>query len=209
MFHQNKGIPMGGNSSSGIADLSLCKCEFNYMADLVRSKKLGLAKLLSANSRYVDDLIIVNYLNFELLISTIYPSDLKMERSGNNNRDVNYLDTNVVLDGSGGASTDLYNKLDDFNFPVVMYTFPHGNMPVNIGYNVFTSQVIRYSNIISHIHPFIIATNNLYRILLARGYSEIALKKKFRQLLRNRNEILLKYKVEDLKDIEDQVFSVL
>ena len=96
-----------------------------------------MAKQLSHNTRYVDDLGILNYIQFENLISKIYPPDLKMERSGNNNKNVNYLDVNILINNNGNLSTKLYNKLDDFNFPVVMFTFPHGNMPVKIGYNIF------------------------------------------------------------------------
>ena len=77
---------MGGNSSSQFADLSLAKSEFNYMKTLLSSKKLNLAKLLSNNCRYVDDINIFNYLHFNNLISYIYPSDLVMDRSGDNNK---------------------------------------------------------------------------------------------------------------------------
>ena len=76
ILRQSKGIPMGGNSSSQLADLSLAKSEFNYMKSLLTSKKMNLAKLLSNNGRYVDDLSVFNYLNFANLISDIYPSDL-------------------------------------------------------------------------------------------------------------------------------------
>ena len=55
ILRQTKGIPMGGNSSSQFADLSLGKCEFNYMTRLIKEKKFSLAKLLSKNCRYVDD----------------------------------------------------------------------------------------------------------------------------------------------------------
>ena len=208
ILKQTKGIPMGGNSSSQIADVSLCKSEFNFMISLIKEKKFNLAKLLSNNCRYVDDLIILNYLHFENLIAKIYPSDLKMERSGNDNKNVNYLDVNISITNNGGISTDLYNKLDDFNFPVVMFTFPHGNMPISVGYNVFYSQILRYSNIISHLEPFLFAVNNIYKILIRRAYDDIKLKKKFKELMGSRPEILLKYNVGDLKDIEEKAFQI-
>ena len=199
---------MGGNSSSQFADLSLCKSEFNFMVSLIKEKKFSLAKLLSNNCRYVDDLNTVNYLHFEHLISKIYPSDLKMERCGSDNKNINYLDVNISIDNNGNASTQLYNKLDDFNFPVVMYTFPHGNMPVSVGYNVFYGQILRYSNIISHLDPFLQAVNNLYKILIGRAYDDKKLKKKFRDLMRSKPEILLKYNIGDSKDIEERAFQI-
>ena len=47
---------MGGNSSSQLADVPLSKSEFNHQLSLIKDKKFNLAKRLSNNKRYVDDL---------------------------------------------------------------------------------------------------------------------------------------------------------
>ena len=206
ILRQTRGIPMGGNSSSQFADLSLAKSEFNYMKSLLKDKKLNLARLLSNNCRYVDDLNIINYLNFENLISTIYPPDLKMERSGDNNKIIDYLDITITI-GQSSISTNLYNKVDDFNFPVVMYTFPQSNMPIDIGYNVFYSQILRYSIVCSHLFSFVSSVSKLYSTLVSRAYSHWALVLKFRSLMRNKPNILLKYNISDVKKLEKDIFK--
>ena len=206
ILRQTRGIPMGGNSSSQLADLSLAKSEFNYMQSLLRAKRLNLAKLLSNNCRYVDDLITVNYLHFEQLIDNIYPSDLKMERSGNNNKLINYLDINISISESTIA-TDIYNKVDHFDFPVVMFTYPDSNLPIETGYNVFYSQILRYSNICSHLDFFILAVKKIYRIFTYRSYKHRFLVTKFRILMKNKPGILLKYSVSDIEDVEMVVFG--
>ena len=206
VLRQTKGIPMGGNSSSQFADLSLAKSEFNYMKTLLSNKKLNLAKLLSSNCRYVDDLSIFNYLNFDNLISEIYPSDLAMERSGDNNKSINYLDIKINI-GDSSLTTELYNKVDEFDFPVVMYTFPNSNIPVDIGYNVFYSQLLRYSNICSHLHYFISSANRIYVILVSRNYNHWKLVYKYRLLMKNNPRILLKYKINDAKNVEKDIFK--
>ena len=206
-LRQSKGIPMGGNSSSQLADLSLAKSEFNYMKSLLTNKKMNLAKLLSNNGRYVDDLSVFNYLNFANLISDIYPGDLVMERSGDNNKIINYLDITIKITESN-ISTELYNKVDDFNFPVVMYTFPNSNMPIQIGYNVFYSQLLRYSVICSHVSSFVSSSNKLYLILVNRSYNHWKLVLKFRVLLKNYPNILLKYKIYDSRIIEKDIFKI-
>ena len=205
ILRQTRGIPMGGNSSSQLADLSLAKSEYNYMQSLLKTKKLNLAKLLSNNSRYVDDLITINYLHFEKLIDSIYPSDLKMERSGNNNKLINYLDIKISINEST-ITTDIYNKVDHFNFPVVMFTYPESNMPIGTGYNVFYSQILRYSTICSHLDFFITAVNKLYKILICRSYKHWFLVAKFRILMKNKPGILLKYGISDIKHVEMVVF---
>ena len=43
----------------------------------------------------------------------------------------------------------LYDKRDDFNFPIVNFTFIYSNIPAAPAYGVYISQWIRYSDIIS------------------------------------------------------------
>ena len=64
-----------------------------------------------------------------------------MERSGSNYKNVNYLDLNIEITPDG-LSVLVYNKKDNFNFHVVSLAFPHGNIPMEIGYNVFFSQIL-------------------------------------------------------------------
>ena len=106
VLKQVRGIPMGGNSSSQLADVPLSKSEFNYQLSLIKDKKFNLAKILSNNKRYVDDLGVINYTNFASRIPEIY---------------------------SHKVTTKMYNKVDDFNFEVVSFTFPHSNISINIG----------------------------------------------------------------------------
>lgn len=51
-------FPMGGNYSPHLVDLFLAHCGFLYMSNLMKKKKFGIARLLSASdtSRYIDDL---------------------------------------------------------------------------------------------------------------------------------------------------------
>ena len=91
---------------------------------------------------------------------------------------------------------------------VLVYNFPQGKMPLSIGYNVFYGQVLRYSNIISDLEHFISATKQLYGILLRRGYDDDQLKRKFRDLMRGRPDILHRYNVQDINDIQDLVFNI-
>ena len=69
--------------------------ECDYMMSLHRMKKNNLAKLLSNNSHYIDGLFTINYLHFENKYSNIYPESLLLERSGDNNKIVNYFDITI------------------------------------------------------------------------------------------------------------------
>ena len=51
--------------------------------------------------------------------------------------------------GQNGFSTSVYHKVDDFSFPVILYTFPGINVPIKMGYNVFSSLILRFVRICS------------------------------------------------------------
>ena len=196
VFIQKRGIPMGGNSSSPIADLTLAKREFNYMKNLLKQKKFGLAKILSNIKRYVDDVIIFNYLYFHNLIRSIYPPSLDMERVGSNNKNVNYLELNINIEATG-ISLSVYNKTDDFNFEVVTLTFPHSNIPLEVGYNMFYSQVLRFANICNDLDTFMLHLSKMFIILVSRGYSKSQLLKYIRRCMRKYNSVFVKFGVMD------------
>ena len=82
VLKQIKGIPMGGNASPLIADLFLANLEFRYMDKLHSFKSpenLRMAKKLSNNSRYIDDIGVckMNINNF-ICSKDIYPESIPL-----------------------------------------------------------------------------------------------------------------------------------
>jgi len=209
ILQQAKGIPMGGNCSSQIADLFLCYREYIYMTSLLSDKRMGLAKLLSDNSRYVDDLSILNYRNFSNLIADIYPEDLVMERSGDDDKDILcYLDVRITI-GDDELTTEVYNKVDDFTFPVVMFTFPSGNIPIQLGYDVFFGQIQRYAIICSKKSGFLYVSNKIFTTLCERGYSRGRLITKFKRIFQRDPFILYKYGFLSVQQAEMELISFI
>ena len=69
---QHTGIPMGGNASLDITDLTLATMEYkNFSIQLPQGFFLF---------RYIDDILIVNYHNFEDIIRTLHDSSLQVEK---------------------------------------------------------------------------------------------------------------------------------
>ncbi len=152
----------------------------------------GLAKLPSNTSRYIDDVSVINYRHFETLINTIYPNDLLAERNGDNNKDIVYLDvhTNVQEDR---IRTKVYHKVDDFNFNVVLLTFPNSAIPYNLGINVCAGQILRYLRICSHINDAVYKSNKTLQLLKQRGYSSTHIKRCTERLLEKHFNVLFKF----------------
>ena len=45
---------MGGNTSSFVADIALCKSEYNFMMGLIKEEKFNLAKTLTLVARGIE-----------------------------------------------------------------------------------------------------------------------------------------------------------
>jgi len=56
-----------------------------------------------------------------------------------------YLDLYLEHDINGTLTSKLYDKRDDFSFPVVNYPFLNSNIPSSSAYGIYMSQLIRYS----------------------------------------------------------------
>jgi len=59
-----------------------------------------------------------------------------------------YLDLQLEIDNEGRLRTKLYDKRDDFNFPIVNFPVICSNIPVAPSYGVDISQLIRYSSLV-------------------------------------------------------------
>ena len=202
VFRQTKGIPMGGNCSPLLADLFLSHCELIYMTDLIKDKKTGLARLLSNTSRYIDDICIINYTSFGSRIPLIYPDSLEASRSGHDDKCAEYLDVKLEI-SKDGLKTSVYHKVDDFNFPVTLLTFPDNTIPHKMGAQVFASQVLRYGRICTHELDFINKVRNTFQLLVARGYSRFELKQSAQRQLQKHWEVILKFGYYSAKQMLD------
>ena len=198
---------MGGNCSSPMADLTLGFREYSYMKQLLKNRKFNLAKLLSNNSRYVDDINIINYKHFKNISADIYTKDLQIERSGEDDKEINYLDIKITI-SDNGIITTVFIKTEQFTFPVVSFTHPDGNIPNKLGYNVFYGQVLRYSKICFKKYIFLNRTKKLFTLLSNRGYNDNKLIQSFKKVFNYNHFNLLKYGydttlqiVEDLKSL--------
>ena len=120
VFKQIIGIPMGGNASPLIADLFLAKLEFRYTNKLVSSKtpeNLRMAKKLSNNSRYIDDIGVFNMNNnndFMICSKDIYPESIPLTAGCIENHKDTFLDLDITIEENRFV-TKIYHKVEDFD----------------------------------------------------------------------------------------------
>ena len=83
----------------------------------------------------------------------IYPKELDLSSDNKNDQQVHYLDLDILIVGSG-FSYCIYDKRDNFNFPIVNFPDLSGNIPACQSYNVFISQLVRYARGCMHFQDF-------------------------------------------------------
>jgi hypothetical protein len=85
-------------------------------------------------------------------------------------RSASYLDLHLEIDNRGRLSTKLYDKRDDFTFPIVNFPFLCGNIPAAPTYGVYISQLLCYSRACGVYRDFLDRARLLTDKLMRQGY---------------------------------------
>ena len=198
IFKQIKGIPMGGNASPFIADLYLAWHEYCFMAKIAKSD-YKLALKLSKNSRYIDDIAVVNFLGFSITSKEIYDPSLTLEGSTSGYHYDTFLDLQIRI-YQNRFIIGIYHKVDDFNFEVINFPFPESNICSRTGYTTFYSQLVRFFRLCNNLMDFRARVSLTYHKLSIRGYSSGLLYKYFFKFI-NSFPVRLKYNIHDVKTL--------
>mgnify|MGYP006105434433 CR=1 FL=1 len=137
IFRQICGIPMGMIPAPGFAKLGLGVDEFLYCSKLLKDKKTNILRKLINMVRYIDDIGVANFLDFGNIAKDIYPRSLILNKSNSSSiLNSSFLDLNVsVYDNE--FVTEVYNKIDDYDFRVITFPFLESNIVTTVCYSVF------------------------------------------------------------------------
>jgi hypothetical protein len=145
VFQQTVGIPMGTNCVHLLADLFLYSYETDFIQGLLNKNGKKLARSFNFRFRYIDDVLLLNNSRFGGFVDRIYLIELEIKDTTDTDRSASYLHIHIEIDSEGWLRTQLYDKRDDFNFPIVNFPFICSNIPAASAYGVYIFQLIRYS----------------------------------------------------------------
>ena len=120
--------------------------KFNDYIDVTYPKELEI--------KYTTDAPKSQYLNIQYLVALLY-----------------YLDLHLEFNEDGELFTRLYDKRDDFDFPIVNFPYLSSDIPESPAYGVFVSQLIRYARVCSKYEDFLFRGSIPISKLLKQGYS--------------------------------------
>ena len=67
--------------------------------------------------------------------------------------EASFLDLYLSI-SNGYVKTKIYNKRDDYDFDIVNFPFLDGAVPRSTSYGVYSSQLIRFAQVSSHVDDF-------------------------------------------------------
>ena len=168
LYRQVVGIPMGTNCAPVAADLFLFCYERDFIMSLSDDKQADVIDALNTTSRYLDDILNINNVYFDNMVSQIYPSELQLNKANASDTEAAFLDLLLSI-SNDIVSTRVYDRRDNFDFEIVSFPFLDGDVPRSTSYGVYVSQLIRFARASSCVADFDTRGGLLTRKLLKQG----------------------------------------
>ena len=120
---------MGTYCAPLVADLFLFCYERDFMMSLSDDKQADVIDAFNTTSRYLDDILNINNVYFDNMVSQIYPSELQLNKANASDTEAAFLDLHLSI-SNDIVSTKIYDKRDDFDFETVNFPFLDGDVLV-------------------------------------------------------------------------------
>ena len=106
-----------------------------------KKKQKQSAQSFNFSFRYIDDVLSLNNSRFGDFLLSFISSQLEIKDTTDTLKSASYLDLHLEIDtlSRGRFNTKLYDKRDDFDFPIVNFPFLSGNIPEVPAYGVYIS----------------------------------------------------------------------
>ena len=98
------------------------------MMSLSDDKQADVIDVFNTTSRYLDDIVNINNVYFDNMVSQIYPSELQLNKTNTFDTEVAFLDLHLSI-SNDIVSTKIYDKRNDFDFEIVNFPLLDGDVP--------------------------------------------------------------------------------
>jgi hypothetical protein len=103
----------------------------------LKKNEKKLARSFNFTYRYTDDVLSLNNSMFGDFVDRIYPIEPEIKDTTDTDGSASYLDIHLEIDSEGRLRTKLYDKRDDFKFPIVNLPFICSNYLVK-GHHLYS-----------------------------------------------------------------------
>ena len=105
------------------------------MISLSDDKQADVFDAFKTTSRYLDEILNINNLYFDNMVSHIYPSGLQINKAKTSDNEAAFLDLHLSI-SNDIVSAKSYDKRDDFDFKIVNFPFLVDDVPRSSSYGV-------------------------------------------------------------------------
>ena len=147
------------------------------MMSLSDDKQADIIDTFNTTSRHLDDILNINNVYFDTMVSQMYPSELQLNKANTSGTEAAYLDLYLSI-SYDIVSTKMYNKHDDFDVEIVNFPFLDGDF---LALHPMESKSLNSS---SHVADFNTCKKLLTQKLLKQGYQYHKLRKTFSKFYR-------------------------
>ena len=92
------------------------------MVSLSDDKQANIIEAFNTISKYLDDILNIDNVYFDNLVSQIYPSELQLNIANTSDNKTAFLDLHLSI-SNDIVSTKIYYKRDNFDFEIVNFPF--------------------------------------------------------------------------------------
>ena len=92
------------------------------MVSLSDDKQANIIDAFNTVSKYLDDILNIDNVYFDNLVSQIYPSELQLNIANTSDNKTAFLDLHLSI-SNDIVSTKIYYKRDNFDFEIVNFPF--------------------------------------------------------------------------------------
>ena len=85
------------------------------MMSLSDDKQADIIDAFNTTSRYLDDVLDIDNVYFDNMVSQIYPSELQLNKANTSDTEAAFLYLHVLI-SNDIVSTKIYDKSDNFDF---------------------------------------------------------------------------------------------
>ena len=92
------------------------------MMSLSDDKQADIIDAFNTTSRCLDDILNINNVYFDTMVSQIYPSELQLNKANTSDTEAAFVDLHLSI-SNDIVSTKIYDKRDGFDFKIVNFQF--------------------------------------------------------------------------------------
>ena len=194
LYRQVVGIPMGTNCAPLVADLFLFCYGRDFMMSLSDDKQADVIDAFNTTSRYLDDILNINNVYFEGVVSQMCPSGLQLSGASASDTEAAFLDLHLSI-SNGVVSAGVCDGRGDFGFGIVNFPFLDGDVPRSASCGVCVSRLVRFAGASGCVADFGARGGLLAHRLLEQGYRFHRLRKTFSKFYRRYFDLISKFQV--------------